>query len=51
MATTLIAQMRDDDGRILIPGFADHVRPPTPVEQEAIRNLPPIEDLLKRNSV
>jgi acetylornithine deacetylase/succinyl-diaminopimelate desuccinylase-like protein len=48
MATTLIAQMRDDDGRILIPGFADHVRPPTPVEQEAIRNLPPIEDLLKR---
>jgi acetylornithine deacetylase/succinyl-diaminopimelate desuccinylase-like protein len=48
MATTLIAQMRDDDGRILIPGFADLVRPLTSVELEAIRNLPPIEDQLKR---
>jgi acetylornithine deacetylase/succinyl-diaminopimelate desuccinylase-like protein len=48
MATTLIAQMRADDGSILIPGFADHIRPLTPAEQEAIRNLPPIEDPLKR---
>jgi acetylornithine deacetylase/succinyl-diaminopimelate desuccinylase-like protein len=48
MAAGLIAQMRDDGGRILIPGFADSVRPTTPVEQEAIRNLPPIEDPLKR---
>jgi acetylornithine deacetylase/succinyl-diaminopimelate desuccinylase-like protein len=48
MATTLIAQMRDDDGHILIPGFADLVRPMTPVELEAIHNLPPIEDQLKR---
>jgi len=48
MATTLIAQMRDDEGRILIPGFADQVRPPTPVELEAIRNLPPIGEQLKQ---
>jgi acetylornithine deacetylase/succinyl-diaminopimelate desuccinylase-like protein len=48
MAATLIAQMRDDNGRILIPGFADLVRPLTPVELEAIRNLPPVEDQLKR---
>ena len=48
MATTLIAQMRDDGGRILIPGFDDFVRQMTPVELEAIRNLPPIEDQLKR---
>jgi acetylornithine deacetylase/succinyl-diaminopimelate desuccinylase-like protein len=48
MATTLIAQMRDAEGRILIPGFADLVRQLTPVELEAIRNLPPIEDQLKR---
>lgn len=48
MATMLIAQMRDDEGRILIPSFADLVRPMTPVELEAIRNLPPIEDQLKR---
>jgi acetylornithine deacetylase/succinyl-diaminopimelate desuccinylase-like protein len=48
MAGTLIAQMRDDNGRILIPGFAELVRPLTPVELEAIRNLPPIEGQLKR---
>jgi acetylornithine deacetylase/succinyl-diaminopimelate desuccinylase-like protein len=48
MAATLIAQMRDDEGRILIPGFADRVRQMTPVELEAIRSLPPIEDELKR---
>lgn len=48
MATMLIAQMRDDEGRILIPGFADLVRPMTPIELDAIRNLPPIEDQLKR---
>jgi acetylornithine deacetylase/succinyl-diaminopimelate desuccinylase-like protein len=48
MAATLIAQMREDDGRILIPGFADAVRPLTPVELEAIGNVPPIEEQLKR---
>jgi acetylornithine deacetylase/succinyl-diaminopimelate desuccinylase-like protein len=48
MAATLIAQMRDDAGRILIPGFSDLVRKMTPVELEAIRNLPPIDDQLKR---
>jgi acetylornithine deacetylase/succinyl-diaminopimelate desuccinylase-like protein len=48
MAATLIAQMRDDDGRILIPGFADSVRQLTPVELDAIRNLPPVEDQLER---
>jgi acetylornithine deacetylase/succinyl-diaminopimelate desuccinylase-like protein len=48
MAATLIAQMRDDEGRILIPGFADLARPLTPVELEAIHNLPPIGEPLKR---
>jgi acetylornithine deacetylase/succinyl-diaminopimelate desuccinylase-like protein len=48
MAATLIAQMRDDEGRILIPGFADGVRSLTPDEQAAIGNLPPIDDALKR---
>ena len=47
MASNLIAQMRDDDGRVLIPGFYDQVRPTTPAEQAAIRNLPPVEDALK----
>jgi acetylornithine deacetylase/succinyl-diaminopimelate desuccinylase-like protein len=48
MVTTLIAQMRDDEGKILIPGFGDLVRPMTPAELEAIRNLPQIDDQLKR---
>jgi acetylornithine deacetylase/succinyl-diaminopimelate desuccinylase-like protein len=48
MAATLIAQMRDDEGRILIPGFSDDVRPLTAAEQEAISHLPPVEDALKQ---
>jgi acetylornithine deacetylase/succinyl-diaminopimelate desuccinylase-like protein len=48
MAATLIAQMRDENGRILIPGFADGIRPLTPDERTALRNLPPIDDALKR---
>jgi acetylornithine deacetylase/succinyl-diaminopimelate desuccinylase-like protein len=48
MAATLITQMRDEDGMILIPGFADQVRRLTPSEHVAIGNLPPVEDALKR---
>jgi acetylornithine deacetylase/succinyl-diaminopimelate desuccinylase-like protein len=47
MAANLIAQMRDDEGRILIPGFSDGVRALTQDEQLAIRNLPVIDDELK----
>ncbi len=48
MAAALIAQMRDEEGRILIPGFADGVRAISPDEQAALGNLPPIDDALKR---
>ena len=48
MAAELIAQMRDSDGRILIPGFADDVRPLTAAEQAAIARLPPVEDDLQQ---
>jgi acetylornithine deacetylase/succinyl-diaminopimelate desuccinylase-like protein len=48
MAAELIAQMRDGDGRILIPGFADDVRPLTDAEKTAIARLPPVEDSLKQ---
>ena len=48
LAAALIAQMRDDNGRILIPGFADQVRALTPEEQNALRAMPPVEDELKR---
>jgi acetylornithine deacetylase/succinyl-diaminopimelate desuccinylase-like protein len=48
MAATLIAQMRDDDGRILIPGFGDGIRALTPDEQLAIGNLPALDQDLRR---
>src|ERR1700722_14273562 len=48
MAATLIAQMRDENGRILIPGFADGIRALTPDEEMAIRNLPAMDADLKR---
>lgn len=47
MAAELIARMRDSEGRILIPGFADGVKPLTPSEQAAIDALPPVEGDLK----
>ncbi|MGI2328116.1 M20/M25/M40 family metallo-hydrolase [Planococcus sp. YIM B11945] len=36
----LLNTMRDPDGRILIDGFYDHIRPITKKEEELIRNLP-----------
>ena len=49
MAAGLIAEMRGDDGKILIPGFADEVRPLTAEEQRALAALPPIDADLKRD--
>ena len=48
MAANLLAQMRDDEGRILIPHFSDGVRALTPEEQTALQNLPPVGDELKK---
>jgi acetylornithine deacetylase/succinyl-diaminopimelate desuccinylase-like protein len=48
MAAELITQMRDGEGRIVIPGFADDVRPLTAAEKGAIARLPPVENDLKR---
>ncbi len=47
MAARLVAELRDDDGRILIPGFLDDVRPVTSAERQAIAALPPVEDALR----
>ena len=40
------APLRDDDGRITVPGFYDDVRPLTPAEREALAALPPVEEAL-----
>jgi acetylornithine deacetylase/succinyl-diaminopimelate desuccinylase-like protein len=48
MAANLIAEMRDDEGRILVPHLADGVRPLNAAERAALAALPPVEDPLKR---
>lgn len=41
--------MRDDDGRVLVPGFYDDVTPLTSVEQSALEAIPSVEASLKRD--
>lgn len=36
----ILAKMKDEDGRILIPGFYDDVLPITEIEHEKLKNLP-----------
>lgn len=47
MAAALIAQMRDEDGNVLIPGFGDGVRALNPAELAALDALPPIDEALR----
>lgn len=39
-----LASIKDAQERILIPGFYQHVRPPTPAEEEAVASLPSEEE-------
>jgi acetylornithine deacetylase/succinyl-diaminopimelate desuccinylase-like protein len=48
MAAELIAQMRDDEGNVQIPGFDAGVRALNPAELGAIAALPPIDEALRR---
>jgi acetylornithine deacetylase/succinyl-diaminopimelate desuccinylase-like protein len=48
MAAELIAALRDSEGRIRIPGFADDATPLTAAERAAIARLPPVEAALKQ---
>lgn len=47
MLTHLLDILRDADGRILVPGFYDDVRPLTPAEKSALAALPDVETGLK----
>jgi acetylornithine deacetylase/succinyl-diaminopimelate desuccinylase-like protein len=47
--THLLASMRDEDGRILIPGFYDDVRPLSAAETAILADLPDVETGLKRD--
>ncbi len=44
----LLASLRDLDGRILIPGYYDDVRAPTPAERAAIAAVPSADAGLRR---
>ena len=44
----LLASMRDDEGRILIDGFYDDVRPLSDAERAAIAEVPPVDEQLRR---
>jgi acetylornithine deacetylase/succinyl-diaminopimelate desuccinylase-like protein len=47
--THLLAAMRDEDGRILIPGFYDDVRPLSAAEKQLLADLPDVETGLKQD--
>jgi acetylornithine deacetylase/succinyl-diaminopimelate desuccinylase-like protein len=46
--THLLDSMRDENGRILIQGFYDDVKPPTAAERAAIAKIPDVETQLRR---
>jgi acetylornithine deacetylase/succinyl-diaminopimelate desuccinylase-like protein len=48
MIASLVTSLRDDEGRILIPGFYDDVTPVSASDKAALAALPPVEDDLKR---
>lgn len=48
MMAHLIASLRDEDGRILIPHFYDDVAPVSAEDQSALAAMPPVEADLKR---
>ncbi len=47
----IIAQLKDSSGRILIPGFYDHVASPTPAELAAWKALPFDEEHYRQTEV
>jgi acetylornithine deacetylase/succinyl-diaminopimelate desuccinylase-like protein len=49
LLTHLLDSMRDTQARILIPGFYDDVRAPTPAELKAAREMPNHDAQIKRN--
>jgi acetylornithine deacetylase/succinyl-diaminopimelate desuccinylase-like protein len=43
----LLAGLRDEQGRITIPGFHDHVVPPSEAEKRAVAEIPDLEPVLR----
>ena len=47
----VISRLKDDDGRVLIPGFYDKVKPPTEAELKAWESLPFDEEHYRKTEV
>jgi len=45
----LLAGMKDGEGKVLIEGFYDDVTPLSAMEQEALRRIPAVEDILRKD--
>jgi acetylornithine deacetylase/succinyl-diaminopimelate desuccinylase-like protein len=45
----LLVSLRDRDGKILVPGFYDDVRPLSAAEREAVRALPSVDAALRES--
>ena len=45
----LLSSLRDDEGRILVAGFADDLRPITPAERRALSEAPRVDDALRES--
>jgi acetylornithine deacetylase/succinyl-diaminopimelate desuccinylase-like protein len=48
LLANLLAGLRDDDGRVLVQGFYDRVRPISDEDRKAIRDLPDSDGRLRR---
>ncbi len=48
MLARLLASLKDDEGRVLIDGFYDGVEPLSGLEKQAIAEMPPFDDQLKK---
>jgi acetylornithine deacetylase/succinyl-diaminopimelate desuccinylase-like protein len=43
----LLASMKDDNGKVIVKGFYDHVIPLTESEKRALAAIPPVDDQMK----
>jgi acetylornithine deacetylase/succinyl-diaminopimelate desuccinylase-like protein len=47
MLSRLLASMKDEDGKVLVKGFYDHVKPLTTAERQALSEVPSIDAKMK----